>query len=72
MDILTVPTMPYGCDWEDCSEVFATRDELDAHDRGHWAKEDARNDYLRTTDRHWGYNDTPGKAPASETDGEGE
>ncbi len=37
MDVLHVPSMPYGCDWDgECMAVFATHDELDAHERGHW------------------------------------
>jgi hypothetical protein len=48
MDVLHVPGQPYGCDWDQfCTATFATRDELDNHDREHWAVEDALNTQLR-------------------------
>ena len=61
MDTLHVATMPYGCDWDQwCGAVFGTLDELDAHERKHWAAEDTRNDGLRSDDRFWAYNTMPG------------
>lgn len=36
-----MPTTDYTCDWPPlCPHKFAAQDELDAHSREHWAKED--------------------------------
>lgn len=41
-------TEPHPCDWDGyCARMFATSDDLDAHERDHWAREDALNTSLR-------------------------